>query len=78
MNRPAGNKLTWRFVAPNVHDFVWAADPEFIHKSRKVNDSVTFICYTNQLMYSAQWEKVLTDAERAFAFHRKNFWCLSL
>ena len=23
--------LTWRFVAPMVHDFAWAADPDFIH-----------------------------------------------
>ena len=26
-----GNKLTWHFVAPNVHDFAWAADPEYKH-----------------------------------------------
>ena len=24
-------KLTWRFVAPKVHDFTWAADPDYIH-----------------------------------------------
>ena len=35
VNRPAGDKLTWRFIAPNVHDFMWAADPEYIHKSQK-------------------------------------------
>ena len=23
--------LTWHFVAPNVHDFAWGADPNFIH-----------------------------------------------
>ncbi|PZR23929.1 MAG: peptidase M1 [Flavobacterium psychrophilum] len=23
--------LTWHFVAPNVHDFAWAADPNFAH-----------------------------------------------
>lgn len=23
--------LTWHFVAPNVHDFMWAADPEYVH-----------------------------------------------
>lgn len=25
------SKLTWHFIAPDVHDFAWAADPEFIH-----------------------------------------------
>jgi hypothetical protein len=32
---PKADKLSWRFIAPNVHDFMWAADPEFIHKTRK-------------------------------------------
>ena len=27
VTRPATDKLTWHFVAPNVHDFMWAADP---------------------------------------------------
>ncbi|HYC30501.1 MAG TPA: M1 family peptidase, partial [Chitinophagaceae bacterium] len=26
---PAGPTLTWHFIAPNVHDFMWAADPEY-------------------------------------------------
>lgn len=31
---PKGNTLTWKFKAPNVHDFVWSADPEYIHNSK--------------------------------------------
>jgi hypothetical protein len=27
---------TWKFKAPNVHDFVWAADPGYIHNSKTV------------------------------------------
>ena len=26
-----GDKISWRFIAPNVHDFSWAADPMFTH-----------------------------------------------
>ena len=26
-----GDKISWRFIAPNVHDFSWAADPLFTH-----------------------------------------------
>lgn len=31
-----GNTLTWKFKAPNVHDFVWAADPGYVHNSKQV------------------------------------------
>jgi len=74
VNRPAGNKLTWRFLAPNVHDFMWAADPEFIHKTRKVRDSVTLhLLYKPTNATAAEWEKVLDDAEKAFPFIEKTF-----
>ena len=74
VNRPSGNKLTWRFVAPNVHDFMWAADPEFIHKTRKANDSVTFhLLYKPTNVAAASWEKILDDAERALPFIEKTF-----
>ncbi len=39
--RPAGNKLLWHFKAPNVHDFVWAADPDYIHVTKKLRDGLT-------------------------------------
>jgi hypothetical protein len=49
VTRPAGNNLTWRFVAPNVHDFAWAADPEFKHISRKTADGITIhVLYNGQ------------------------------
>lgn len=35
VSRPAGEKLTWHFIAPNVHDFMWAADPHYKHLVRK-------------------------------------------
>jgi len=31
LNVPSTKKLTWHFKAPNVHDFMWAADPEYTH-----------------------------------------------
>ncbi|MEP6749897.1 MAG: M1 family metallopeptidase, partial [Bacteroidota bacterium] len=40
VTRPAGNTLTWNFIAPNVHDFVWAADPGYIHISKPVRDGM--------------------------------------
>lgn len=38
---PTGPTLTWHFVAPNVHDFMWAADPDYKHVSKKVRNDLT-------------------------------------
>ena len=74
VKRPAGDKLTWRFLAPNVHDFAWVADPEFIHRSKKVRDSLTLhLLYKPTNSSAAEWEKVMVDAERALPFIEKNF-----
>ncbi len=74
VNRPAGDKLSWRFLAPNVHDFMWAADPEFIHKSRKVRDSLTLhVLYKPTNSPAASWEKILDDAAKALPFIEKTF-----
>ncbi len=74
VKRPATPKLTWKFKAPNVHDFMWAADPEYIHKTRKVNDSVTLhLLYKVSNTPAASWEKILDDAARAFPMIEKTF-----
>ncbi|MCK7589481.1 M1 family metallopeptidase [Subsaxibacter sp. CAU 1640] len=33
-----GKTLTWHFKAPNVHDFTWAADPDYIHDKLQVDN----------------------------------------
>ena len=72
--RPAGNKLTWKFSAPNVHDFMWAADPEFKHLTRKARPDLTFhLLYKSSAANAATWEKILDDAEKALPFIEKTF-----
>ncbi|TBN04000.1 M1 family peptidase [Hyunsoonleella flava] len=34
--KESGNKKTLHFKAPNVHDFTWAADPDYIHDTAQV------------------------------------------
>lgn len=42
--------LTWHFIAPNVHDFTWAADPEYIHDTKQVpNGPLMHFFYKNTL-----------------------------
>ncbi|WP_231874616.1 M1 family metallopeptidase [Polaribacter atrinae] len=40
LNLPKGDKLSWNFKAPNVHDFMWAADPEYIHDVLKMENGI--------------------------------------
>lgn len=74
ISRPAGTKLTWRFLAPNVHDFMWAADPEYVHKTRVVRDSITLhLFYKPTNTTAAEWEKILDDAVKAMPLMEKTF-----
>ncbi|RYY52012.1 MAG: M1 family peptidase, partial [Chitinophagaceae bacterium] len=72
--QPSGAKRTWKFSAPNVHDFVWAADPGYVHKSKKVRANLTLhLFYKPTTATAAEWEQVLVDAEKAMPFIEKTF-----
>lgn len=74
VKRPAGDRLTWKFTAPEVHDFMWAADTGFIHKTKKVrNDLTLHLLYKEAKFKAEKWEKVLSDAERALPYIEQTF-----
>ena len=75
--RPAGDKLTWKFTAPNVHDFVWAADAEFKHLVKQVKNGPTIhVLYNNKpndAKNDAAWQTVADAAETVYPFIAKTF-----
>lgn len=75
--QPAGEKLTWKFTAPNVHDFVWAADPDFKHIVRQVKNGPTINVFYNGIPSNPKneedWKKVADAAEMVLPFIEKNF-----
>ena len=75
--RPAGNTLTWRFTAPNVHDFVWAADPQFRHISRHIAGGPTInVLYKykpNDTDNDKAWNEVADAAVTVLPFIEKHF-----
>ena len=74
VDHSAKSKLTWKFVANNVHDFMWAADPEFIHLSRKIMDGITLhLLYKTAGKAPKEWESILDKAEKAYPFMKKTF-----
>ena len=52
-------KITWHYVAPNVHDFTWAADPEYIHDTYPGPNNVTLhFFYKNNPEIIENWKKL--------------------
>ena len=41
LQSPKGEKLSWHFSAPQVNDFVWAADTDYLHTHMKREDGLT-------------------------------------
>ncbi len=56
-------KLSWHFKAPNVHDFAWVADPEFLHDTVKVpNGPILHFLYKNNNEIIDNWKDLQPKA----------------
>jgi hypothetical protein len=77
VNRPAGAKLTWHFVAPNVHDFMWAADPDYKHLVRNIPNGPTIHVLYNYVPNNPRndtlWNEVADAAVAVLPFIEKKF-----
>lgn len=62
----APKKLTWHFVAPNVHDFMWAADPDYIHDKVEVPNGPMLHFIYQEGPQSENWKKVQPFAVQVF------------
>jgi len=73
VKHPRGKTLTWHFKAPDVHDFMWAADPEYRHDTLKMNDGPTLhFFYKKKPEILDNWKKLQPKAEEAMAFYNRN------
>ena len=65
--------LTWRFVAPQVHDFAWAADPDYIHDVvAGPNDVELHFFYLNKPELKENWKKLQGDTIKMMEFFNEN------
>jgi hypothetical protein len=69
VNYEGKTKNTWHFIAPNVHDFVWAADPDFNHDVVDLNDTIKIhFLYQENGEFKENWKKSQDYMSRAFKF----------
>jgi len=71
---PDGNKLSWHFVAPNVHDFTWAADPDYIHEKLMGENNVElhFFYKNNKPAVIENWKKLPEKTQEILAYFNKH------
>ncbi|OIQ41391.1 MAG: peptidase M1 [Bacteroidetes bacterium MedPE-SWsnd-G1] len=73
MKLPEGEKLTWHFKAPNVHDFTWAADPEYIHdKIIAENDVELHFFYKNDSTITKNWKLLQPKTADILSYFNKH------
>lgn len=67
------DKLTWHFKAPMVHDFTWAADPEYIHDSMQVPDGpMLHFLYKNNPETNMNWEALQPVTVKLMQYFSEN------
>ena len=75
LNLPAGDKLTWNFKAPDVHDFMWAADPEYKHDVLKMENGIDLhFLYKENLdsKYLKNWQELQPKVAELMTYFSKN------
>ena len=64
--------LTWHFVAPNVHDFTWAADKNYTHDVIQVPNGATLhFLYKNNPKIIENWKKAQPITVKTMDFYNK-------
>ena len=70
-------KRSWRFVGNNVHDFMWAADPDYKHIVRSIPNGPTIHVIFNDKVNDdkddSDWTRVADVAVKVLPFIEKHF-----
>jgi hypothetical protein len=67
-------KRSWHFVGKNIHDFVWAADPEYLHFSRSNrNGLMNHVIVKENAIGMEKWKGLLDLFQNALPYIEKTF-----
>ncbi len=73
--KESGNKKTLHFTAPNVHDFTWAADPDYIHDTAQVPNGPLLNFYYKSTLDKEKlenWKKMQPKAVELMQYFSKH------
>lgn len=70
---PVNGKYTWHFLAPEVHDFAWAADNEYVHDTYPGPNGVTLhFFYKNDPEIAENWKNLQPKTAALMQFYNDN------
>jgi len=75
VNKPNTNKLTWHFKAPRVHDFTWAADPDYVHDTKQVPNGPLLHFFYKSTMPKEKlenWKKLQPKTVKLMQYYNKH------
>ena len=67
-----GATNTWRFYAPDVHDFAWAADPDYIHDIKKTESGVDLHFFYKPTVNVDDWKKLQDDSVKLMKYFEES------
>ncbi|MCX7743531.1 MAG: M1 family metallopeptidase [Flavobacteriales bacterium] len=71
---PKKDKITWHFYAPRVHDFMWAADRNYVVEQAKVPDGPKlYFIYQSDTIYANKWKNLPPYMIKFFQLMSKKF-----
>lgn len=74
VKRKKKKPLSWHFKAEKVHDFVWAADPDYTHKTTQVpNGPKMHFFYQEDSITTNTWPKLIETVPKMVDFMNKRF-----
>ena len=72
-SKPKRGKYTWHFSAPNVHDFTWAADKDYVHDVYKGPNAVDLhFFYKNNPEIAENWKKLQPKTAELLEYFNEN------
>ena len=75
LKKSKGEKLSWHFKAPNVHDFMWAADPDYNHDILKTANGIDLHFFYKKNLdekYLKNWKDLQPKTAQLMSFFSKN------
>ncbi len=72
--KPRGRKETWKYRARNVHDFMWAADPDYVVDQYEFYDGTKgFFVYQPGEITTPNWKQLPKIMDAALKFMNRRY-----